>query len=652
MATDLNADFEEVKTKIKSAQKYKKIVKQLKEYEKKAGDAETASNKFFSESLTSAKEKASEAYNSSAVKNQYDKLIDLVRNPETGSETVDILLKAMLDAAREVKNQLPTLLADSTIKALGCEQEQQYIPNEKIYIKLDSIDLLEYLKYSPDDNKTKILYEKESLSIQNNPFSMNRELYNRSQSNQSYSEQYGQFYKGFSNQDLFDIKYVVQDQNTGNYGDFFEVTLQPKLNSPTLVADFLVDYYQSIQIFDFADIVKNSLNVLTSAVDMDLEVGSKKLEDVSVALKIIQRILGLCFDNTQEIEVGGTSKVSILEEIDESFFELTEFELRDVNNDINNTLNRVVEFEDCGNVKLPIDFNQVVNSISNIWENAGDKTDEQLQEELIETIKDISQNPEWGPSLPTIDFNLVLNLEVIKQLPKIITMSLISPKVLLPIFIMFKALKQNFVDAVEDFRSFLREMRNIMVVLIAEIQAKFKEVLVVLIKKQIYNLIVSLNKDISEKSKNTYITIITKLLSIAFVVVNLIRDYKRCRSITDELLTLLRLLAPKLKIPLPALAFSSLLEGFSAVRAFNNHTEILDRLGFPTGDLPDGSPNLGLIHDFSLITAYKKEMDENSKVQVSTINLGSPSQPLVSVTGPFVSPASLFGTLTTLPTKK
>ncbi len=645
MALDLNNEFDEIKGKIKSGQKYKKISKQIKDIEKKAGDSETASDKFFSESLKSAKGKASEAYNSSAVKNQYDKLVDLVKNPETGNETVDILLKAMFDAAREVKNQLPTLLTDSTIKALGCEQEQQYIPNEKIYIKVDSIDLLDYLKYSPDDNKTKILYEKESLSIQNNPFSMNRELYNRTQSNQSYSEQYGQFYKGFSNQDLFDIKYVVQDQNTGNYGDFYEITLQPKLNSPTLVADFLVDYYQSIQVFEFSDIVKNSLNVLTSAVDMDLEVGSKKLEDVSVALKIIQRILGLCFDNTQEIEVGGTSKVSILEEIDDSFFELTEFELRDVDNDINNTINRVIEFEDCGNVKLPVDYNQVVDTISNIWENASDKTDEELQEQLLESIKDISQNPEWGPSLPTIDFNLVLNLEVIKQLPKIITMSLISPKVLLPIFIMFKALKQNFVDAVEDFRSFLREMKNIMVVLISEIQAKFKEVLVVLIKKQIYNLIVNLNKDISEKSKNTYIIIITKLLSIAFIVVNLIRDYKRCRSITDELLSLLRLLAPKLRIPLPALAFSSLLEGFSAVRAFNNHTETLDKLGYPTGDLPDGSPNLGLIHDFSLISAYKREMDENSKVQVSTINLGFPTQPLIPIAGPYLSPASLFGKL-------
>ena len=94
-----------------------------------------------------------------------------------------------------------------------------------------------------------------------------------------------------------------------------------------------------------------------------------------------------------------------------------------------------------------------------------------------------------------------------------------------------------------------------------------------------------------------------------------------------------------------ALAFSSLLEGFSAVRAFNNHTETLDKLGYPTGDLPDGSPNLGLIHDFSLISAYKREMDENSKVQVSTINLGSPSQPLISIAGPYLSPASLFGKL-------
>jgi hypothetical protein len=646
MALDLSGDFDQIKSKIKSGQTSKKILKQISSIETRLGDAESASNKFFSETLNSAKENATQKFNSSKVKNQYDQLLELVRNPETGSETLDILLKAMLDAAREVKNQLPTLLTDSTIKALGCDQEQQYVPNEKIYIKLESIDLLDYLKYSPDDNQTKILYEKDPLSIQNNPFSMNRELYNRTLSSQSYSEQYGQFYKGNSGQDLFDIKYVTQDINTGNFGDFYEITLQPKLNSPTTVSDFLVDYYQSVQIFEFTDISKNIMNLLTGCLDMSLNVGQKKLEDVSVSLKIIQRILGLCFDNTQEIEVGGTSKISVLEEIDDSFFELSEFELRDVENEVNNVMNRVSEFEGCDTVKLPVDYNQIITNISNIWENPSNKTDEQLQEELLEYIKETAQNPEWSQNLPTIDFNAVLNLEVLRQLPKTIVMSLISPKVLLPIFIMFKALKQNFVDLVEDFQSFLDNMRNIMITLIAEIQAKFKEVLVIIIKKQIYKLITSLNKEISKSVKNSYIVIITKLLSIAFVLVNLIRDYKRCRSIVDELLTLLRLLAPKLDIPLPALAFAGLLEGFSEIRAFSNHIEQRDKLGFPNGDMPDGSPNLGLIDAFSQMRAYKKEMDENSKVQISTVNFGNELTPLVPTAGGFLGPAKLYGKVT------
>jgi hypothetical protein len=505
---------------------------------------------------------------------------------------------------------------------------------------------LDYLKYSPDDNKTKILYEKDPLSVQNNPFSMNRELYNRTLSSQSYSEQYGQFYRGNSGQDLFDIKYVTQDLNNGNFGDFYEITLQPKLNSPTTVSDFLVDYYQSVTIFEFSDIAKNIMNLLTGCVDMSLDIGQKKLEDVSVTLKIIQRILGLCFDNTQEIEVGGASKISVLEEIDDSFFELSEFELRDVENEVNNVINRVSEFEGCENIKLPVDYNQIIDNISKIWENPSNKTDDQLQEELLEYIKETSQNPEWSPTLPTINFNAVLNFEVLKQLPKTIVMSLISPKVLLPIFIMFKSLKQNFVDLVEDFQSFLKYMRNIMVTLIAEIQAKFKEVLVEIIKKQIYKLITSLNKEISKAAKNSYIAIITKLLSIAFVLVNLIRDYKRCRSIVDELLTLLRLLAPKLDIPLPALAFSSLLDGFSAIRAFGNHIEQRDKLGFPNGDMPDGSPNLGLMESFSQMTAYKKEMDENAKVQISTINLGTTSSPLIPTSGGFLGPGIMYGKLT------
>ena len=48
MALDLNDEFDEIKRKIKSGQKYKKISKQIKDIEKKAGDIMTYVDKQFS----------------------------------------------------------------------------------------------------------------------------------------------------------------------------------------------------------------------------------------------------------------------------------------------------------------------------------------------------------------------------------------------------------------------------------------------------------------------------------------------------------------------------------------------------------------------------------------------------------------------------
>jgi hypothetical protein len=54
---------------------------------------------------------------------------------------------------------------------------------------------------------------------------------------------------------------------------------------------------------------------------------------------------------------------------------------------------------------------------------------------------------------------------------------------------------------------------------------------------------------------------------------------------------------------------------------------------------------LGLISNFSLISAYKKELDENSKLQISTVDLGS-QQPLIPLAGPFLGPGVMYGKLT------
>jgi hypothetical protein len=64
------------------------------------------------------------------------------------------------------------------------------------------------------------------------------------------------------------------------------------------------------------------------------------------------------------------------------------------------------------------------------------------------------------------------------------------------------------------------------------------------------------------------------------------------------------------------LAGSELLSGFSSARAGINAIEEFQKLGLPTGVMPDGSPNLMLASLFGSIAATQKEDAENGKVQI------------------------------------
>ena len=74
---------------------------------------------------------------------------------------------------------------------------------------------------------------------------------------------------------------------------------------------------------------------------------------------------------------------------------------------------------------------------------------------------------------------------------------------------------------------------------------------------------------------------------------------------------------PGNEIPLPLLALSSLLPGFSPERATTNAIAGLQGLGIPTGTLPDGSPNLMLLYNLVSNKAVDKEEAENGKLEVA-----------------------------------
>ena len=65
------------------------------------------------------------------------------------------------------------------------------------------------------------------------------------------------------------------------------------------------------------------MEFLSGAISIKLKNDDKKISDLSAFQLLMQRMLGLCFDGRTEIDVSGNAKVSPSDNVDESFFELS-----------------------------------------------------------------------------------------------------------------------------------------------------------------------------------------------------------------------------------------------------------------------------------------------------------------------------------------
>ena len=170
-------------------------------------------------------------------------------------------------------------------------------------------------------------------------------------------------------------------------------------------------------------------------------------------------------------------------------------------------------------------------------------------------------------------------------------------------------------DKIEDFATFLDNMKSYIVNMVSRIASIFVEELFKLLKKNLRVLVETLMKEIIKESKNAQLKVITGVLYILLQLASAVVDWRQCKSVVDEILNLLNLAIPGgSRPPTFALASAGLLPGSSPTRAMANVTENLQKLGLPTGALPDGSPNIALPAIFQQIKGQKDEQLENGVV--------------------------------------
>lgn len=695
-SADVSQTKSSIENQINSVKTYNATSAAQKDSDSKSGNAFQRVNNDVASQLSEISEKQKRFQRE--VPNSMESLLDFLGMTESSgsTETYKYLRRKMIEVAVKIEPQIQDIIAKQTLKALGCSQEQTYDGYELnqlssdpfstlnvsdgIYVPVQSIDLFGDLKSSPDTLFGQFYYEKlfpgltyRSKKLKRNvtlqlsdfepyggpePYPMNRqlnELMGSKYSGSSFKTVVGDFYQGKSTQPLFDVQYT-NINGFGVSGDYFRVLLLDRENANgtkrNTVGDFIIDYYKTIKIVDPVTITAQVIKYLLGAANVSTSFGS--LEQQSKFEILIQRILGLCFDRREEIDVSGVSKIAELDGVDESFFEFNEIDLRKINQKISNIQNGIVEFIDCNNVKLPFDPTFLNQQLVTFRDNLSENSDSENVDEMSKIFDDILQDKAWQDASNTgLDISGSFNKNIIKGLPLAVASGVLTPKVLFPIFVLLSVvqnasgttLNQVITSAntavssastdvnqvitnsnqansiVVDSVDFIKKFRSFTIEVVSLIGAIFVKELFETLKRDLITLLSVVIKDINKATRDKYKRQIIKLIDIFEILGTLaltLQEARKCKNLLNSIKRIMDLILSKAgftpKIPPPLLLLADALPGYSSERATINVIEYMQKNGLETGPLPDGTPNQMVPFVSSILKGNDKESSENSKI--------------------------------------
>ena len=688
---DLNQSYDSAKSQINSIKSYKDISASAKKLKSSAGNSFAQSTASLNSSLENISNQQKRYLRDQST--SFDQVLELINLTNgSGLNSTNYLKKKLLEVVVKIEPQIQKIISEEALKALGCSQEQSFngfdaltlglsglttLPvGQGIYVPVQSLDLANLLKNPVDSKLGKISFEKMNPNATSGvfkpysgplPFPMNKTLNLRMENsnlNRSYAQEFGKFYKGTSNLDLFDFIYSTTNQYGHNQPSYRVALINKPTNTLTIsgvtspgkslnkVGEFLNDYYSTIRLVDKVDFVAILLNIISGAISIKSNLSAQEVEKGTQFSLIIQRILGLCFDSRREIDVSGFSKVAELDGVDDTFYELTQVDLRNIEVKVSNIQNGVMEFEGCDNIKLPVDYETLVDELIRLRDVIDDQSPDEQVKSITNVLDTLYQNPDWKAFLPT-NFNLELavNKEYVKQIPLALASAVLSPKVLFPILILMQVVesqaKNTYNQAVTSGNTiiqsgnttlggvnniinnsvdFLKVFKGFNIEVVSRIGSIFIKTLYEILKKDILNLVRSVILDVSTSQRLKKYTIILRLVNILLIIAQLIDDYRKCKSLITDILLLLKTIfgRPDGSIPMPLLLLTQFLPGTSPERATINTVELLQSVGIPTGVLPDGSPNLMGIYNLMTHRGADKEESENGKVEATVIDPGVP----------------------------
>lgn len=329
--------------------------------------------------------------------------------------------------------------------------------------------------------------------------------------------------------------------------------------------------------------------------------------------RLLQKLMAVCGSPNRKDELKNQNAVDMFNETDEdieSYFDFDDVEGIDLD-DEDSKFRKVLKFVDCGNFETPVNPSTIEDFVF--------FTKKKPLNELVDSTLSRTANQAFLDSnsgIPLVNFNLNLMNLFILNLPKALISSLLTPKIFLPILIVYKVIK-GITNQSIDVKVLMRMLSKLFNEIIKQLLWKFLKEFWRLVKIDLMAYVMKIVKKILKNKSKRYLTIIKAL--IAFLLKALETKIDNCYALFSAIfsaITAALSASVSLQVPNVLLLFSDALPGYSQDRAFMNAMERISASGVKTEAIFGETNNIGTIVK-SLIDGHTEEMDTNSFIKIT-----------------------------------
>lgn len=469
------------------------------------------------------------------------------------------------------------------------------ITGNTLNIRPGEFDFMNVLTVNPTSNSGQIVYEPQNPS--RNLIKMNRVLHSGFSADQTIETSDGK--------KLFDLHWDEANQE-------FELSGLTGMTTVTqtgvTVGGFFNDYYSNIEQLDLSAVVKTATMMVLKGDGSEPPLFDIGMNDLN---RLLNKLMKECNNPSQGLNQSAENQFNEDDDDIESYFDFDDVEGIDLDDEADR-FNKVLKFTDCNNFTIPSNPSHYEDFVYLSKNNLDDAVNDVFLNVATTSYQ------EAGGTIPLVNFQASLFNTYILNLPKALIGSVLSPKYILPIVIIYKYVNSAAGNVALTTKEIMKKLNKLFFKIIRDILWKFISEFWKLVKKDLLEFLkITAFNIIKEKYKKyrDYILSIINLLR-GILSANL-SDCNSLFTIINKTIDAALFGGPNFQVPGVIDAFSYKKPGFSNTRTIIGIVEELDKRGVNASQPIFGQDNNLLTFLKSTVNGYTKEINNNSYTHVA-----------------------------------